>query len=107
VKFVDYTDEHGRLYRVKLPDDVPDEQAELGIPVGPPDVVDELGLPEPFATRLHNELHNRSLWNHREIRRRPGALQGALQAALRTDFQMLSQAYYEFENPQPLEEQGG
>ena len=107
MKKVTYKDGKGRLYQVSLPDDVPDSEAIKGIPIGPPDVVDVLGLPEPLATRLHNELHRRGLWNHREIRRRPGALTGALQAALRVDFQMLSNAYHKVDNPQPLEEQGG
>lgn len=107
MKYVTYEDGRGRLFRVSLPDDVPDSEAFKGIPIGPPDVVDLLGLPEPVATRLHNELHRRSLWNIREIKRRPGALTAALQAALRVDFQTLSNAYHKVDNPQPLDEQGG
>jgi len=107
MKSVTYKDEKGRLYKVSLPDDVPDSEAIKGIPIGPPDIVDALGLPEPFATRLHNELHRRSLWNIREIKRRPGALTAALQATLRVDFQTLSNAYHKVDNPQPLDEQGG
>lgn len=107
MKAVDYTDEHGRNYRVRLPDDVDDNEADRGIPIGPPDVVDKLGLPEPIATRLHNELHRRRLWTLHDLERRPRDITGALQAAYRVDAQRLMEAYHEWEHPQPLEEQGG
>lgn len=82
---LDYTDGAGRTWRVALPDEAPDADAPHGAIVGPPPVVDALGLPEPVATRLHNELHRRGLFRLQDIQRRPGDVQAALQAALRID----------------------
>ncbi len=92
---VDYTDKQGRNYRVMLPDDAPDEEAPMGIPIGPPDVVDHLGLPEPLATRLHNLLHERGLWDIATLRKKGNVLRGVWQAALRVDVNRLHQAYLE------------
>jgi len=97
VRLVDYTDTKGRKYRVKLPDDASDEEAANGIPVGPPDVVDDLGLPEPIATRLHNHFHSRGLWTYRDVKQRPGAVQGALQSALQVDVQLVAEAFKRYE----------
>ena len=92
MKIVNYQDERGRWYRTRLPDDVPDDQASLGVLVGPPDVVDSLELPEEIKTRLHNELFYRGIWSPREARD-ANQLLGAVQAALGVDAQLLSQAY--------------
>lgn len=93
---IDYTDAAGRRWRVQLPDGAPDSDAPDGVPVGPPDVVRELearGLPGAVATRLHNELHRRKLFTMRDVRARPGDVQGALQAALRLDVQAIMEQY--------------
>ena len=97
MRLVDYTDIKGRLYRVQLPDDASDEEAANGIPVGPPDVVDVLGLPEPIATRLHNQFHSRGLWTYKDVAKRPGAVQGALQSALQVDVQLVAEAFRQYE----------
>ncbi|NIM48324.1 MAG: hypothetical protein GTO22_03545 [Gemmatimonadales bacterium] len=99
---VDYADERGRMYRVLLPPDAPDEEASSGIPVGPPDVVDAVGLPEPMATRLHNLLHKRGLFDVKTVRRTPQALQSAIQSAYRVDVHILMQAYIESEKETPV-----
>lgn len=93
MKRVTYTDERGRKYLVRLDDNIPDEEAHLGIPLGPPNIVDELGLPEPFATRLHNILFARQLWSIKEVNRQKNSLQGVLQSALNVDIQILHAAY--------------
>lgn len=92
MKTVDYQDRRGRWYRVLLPDSADEAEAPQGIPVGPPDVVDDLDLPEPLATRLHNELFSRHIWTVREAQR-PSELVSALQAALRLDAQSLYKSY--------------
>ncbi len=82
---VDYTDERGRRYRVALPEGAADHEAAMGIPIGPPDVVDALDWSDEARTRLHNELHRRGLYRLVDVRHRPAEVQAALQAALRTD----------------------
>lgn len=94
---VDYKDELGRWYRVMLDDDAKDEDAPMGIPVGPPNIVDILELPEPFATHLHNQLFMRKLFKSKDIRKNPNSLQGALQAAFNMDVAKIHQAYILFE----------
>lgn len=94
---VDYKDERGRSHRVEMPDGAEEMSPELGIPVGPPDIVDGLELPEPFATRLHNELFARGLFDEKSLRKNMNGLVGALQAALRVDVQMIHAAYVAYE----------
>ena len=101
MRALNYTNDNGRTYRVNLPDDAPDEDAPMGIPVGPPDVVDYLGLPEPLATRLHNLLHEKELWDVAALRKRPQALMSIWQAALKMDVNRLHQAFIESEKVTP------
>lgn len=102
MKLVDYEDANGRKFRVEVPDDAKDDEAEFGIPVGPPPIVDFLKLPEPIATQLHNELHRRGIWNEEVIRKSPGALLGAIQAVMRVDAQIIHQAYIEYDKEVPV-----
>ncbi len=97
MRSVDYTDDRGRNFRTLLPDDAPDSEANMGIPIGPPDVVDYLGLPEPLATRLHNILHERGLFDVKTLQKNDTAIVGAWQAALRVDANRLYQAFVESE----------
>lgn len=85
------------MWLVELPDGVPDSEAAEGVPVGPPPVADALGLPEPFATRLHNELYARKLWRLRDVQRRPADVQAAIVAALRLDVTTVVSKYAELE----------
>jgi hypothetical protein len=96
MKQVVYEDD-GRKFLVTLPDDVPDDQAHMGVVIGPPPIVDALRFPEPFATRLHNTLFDRKLWSIKEVQQNPNALRGALQKALRVDIHVLLNAYNEIE----------
>lgn len=83
--------EQGRKYEVYADED-------KSIPIGPPEhVVDALKLPEPFATRLHNILHQRGLFTYADVARQPQSLQGALQEALSIDVQVLTEAYWKYE----------
>jgi hypothetical protein len=76
---------------------VPDEEAESGIPVGPPDVVDAIGLPEPQATRLHNAFFDHKLWNAHIVRQNPKLLFGLLQSVLKVDVHKIMEAFSELE----------
>jgi hypothetical protein len=79
-KTVRWTDEKtGRQYASLLPDGAPDKDAPKGVPLLTVDV-DELGLPEPLATGLHNQLVARELWDLPTVKRKGG--RGALVDAL-------------------------
>ena len=68
----------------------------MNIIIGPPEgVVDVLGLPEPFATKLHNVLFARNIMNQRDAGR-PNALFGALQETLNIDVQRLNEAFFRY-----------
>lgn len=68
----------------------------MDIIIGPPElIVDELGLPEPFATNLHNVLFSRRIINLVDACK-PNALLGALQEALNIDVQRLNEAYFRY-----------
>jgi hypothetical protein len=91
-----HTDENGRRY------DAWKSANDMVIIIGPPEgVVDAIGLPEPFATRLHNCLHARGVFTLREASK-TNILLGALQDALSIDVQRLNEAYFRYE-----EEVGG
>lgn len=100
MRTLDYTDDRGRIWRVELPDGVPDDGAALGVPVGPPAVCDALELPEAVGTRLHNELHRRGLFVLRDVQSRPGDLRAAIMAALRLDLQTIEEQYRSLEKLQ-------
>ncbi len=85
----------GKKYLVELPEGV--ENINLGIHLGPPDITDTLGIPEPFATRLHNQLFDRGLFTLKDLQRRPKEVQAALQSALRLDAATIVTAYAEAE----------
>ena len=88
-------DENGRKYKVLLDDST---NQELSIIIGPPEgVVDEMGLPEPFATRLHNNLCDRGIFTYKDISSNQRSALGALQEALNIDIQKLAEAYLNYE----------
>lgn len=95
---VDYTDDQGRSWRVRVPDDCPADRFPEGIPIGPPALA-SLGLPLEVEVRLHNQLFGRGLLTRRDVLRRSGDVFAALQAAYRVDVQTLQTLY--------LTEQGG
>lgn len=65
--------------------------------IGPPEgLVDSLGLPEPFATNLHNALKKRGIFTYTQASR-GNLLNGALQEALTIDAQRLTEAFAKFE----------
>lgn len=98
MKEVDYTDEAGRIWRVRVPDECPSDRYDAGIPVGPP-ALDPLGLPLDTEVRLHNELHRRRILTLRDVLRRPQEVQAALQATFKLDVQRIQMLY--------RDEQGG
>lgn len=92
MRTLDYTDALGRHWRVQLPDDAGDDEVDLGVPVGPPDL-EPLGLPEPLAIRLHNELWHRGILTKRDAQARSTELIAAWQAALKVDAMTLARLF--------------
>jgi hypothetical protein len=76
----------------------PDDQGSGGyVVIGPPEgLVDELGLPEPFATNLHNVLYARHIFTYHDIANMKTAI-GVLQEALSIDAQRLAETFAKFE----------
>lgn len=84
MRTVDYTDDDGRSWRVQLPDELGDDMAHMGIPVGPPDL-SSLGLHSELLTRLHNELFRRGIITYADALKRQPEILAAWQAALKVD----------------------
>lgn len=80
----------GRLYKaIREGDNV--------IVMGPPEgLVDELGLPEPFATSLHNILYRRGVLSYADATKNPNNVLGAYQEALRLDVQKLIEGFFKY-----------
>lgn len=92
-----YTDDEGRQWAVSLPDGVPESDAALGIPLGPPSLA-PLALPLDVEVRIHNQLFARRLFTPRDVKTRRMEILGALQAALRVDIVAIA-ALYRVEEP--------
>lgn len=81
---VTYTDSEGRKRVSLLPANAGDEEAENGIPVGPPRL-DTLELPLEIEVRLNNELFHRGILTGSDALRRRAEVVAALQSALKVD----------------------
>lgn len=87
----EYIDEKGRKYLAF-------QNGDQQIIIGPPmNLVDELGLPEPMATNLHNVLYNRGIINYAAATKAQNEMIGALQEALQIDSQKLMEMFFRFE----------
>lgn len=78
---ISYEDEKGRFWMVELPDNVPDSDASMGLPIGPPPL-ESLGLPEDIEVELHNQLFHRGLLTTKDLSRRRGEIISALMHSL-------------------------
>lgn len=84
----------GRKYKAYVS---PDEQQGAFVVVGPHEgLVDELGLPETFATRLHNILYERGIFSYADAVKK-NAILGALQEALNIDAQKIVEQFHKYE----------
>lgn len=80
----EHIDSDGRYWAVLVPEGE-EENTEMGIPIGPPDL-SELGLPLGIEVALHNQLYRRGLLTLRDVKgRRQNEVLAALQAALKVD----------------------
>jgi hypothetical protein len=93
---IEHRDHNGRLYEAM-------RDGDQVIIIGPPEgLVDSLGLPEPFATNLHNILYRRGLRSYKDISKGHNSLVGALQEALNLDAQLLTEAFFKYEKEEVL-----
>lgn len=84
----------GRKYRAYVS---PDEQQGAYIIIGPPEhLVDAMGLPEPFATKLHNILYDRGIFKYEDACKR-NVLTGVLQELYSLDVQVLMEEFNRYE----------
>ena len=80
----EHVDSDGRYWAVLVPEGE-EENAVMGIPIGPPDL-SGLGLPLGIEVNLHNQLYRRGLLTLRDVKgRRQNEVFAALQAALKVD----------------------
>lgn len=93
MKTIEYRDEDGRKFLVKVPEDCQD-MPEAGIRMGPPDL-DSLRLPMEYEVKLNNQLYDRKLFTLADVRRRPEEVKAALQAILRLDVLQIISLYKE------------
>lgn len=85
---IEHTDERGRKYKAF-------RDGESVLIIGPPeDLMEEMGLPEPFATHLHNILYRRGIITFKDATRNMNNLIGALQEAYALDAQKLTAAFF-------------
>ena len=87
-----FTDKQGRLWAVRLPEGLPDSDANMGIPVGPPSL-ESLGLPEEIEIALHNQLYSRKIFTSNDIRRHRQDVTAAVIGALKLEVDKLLELY--------------
>ena len=97
MKQVSYTDESGRKWATLIPDNVPKSSANMGIPLGPPDL-SGLNLEEELAVRLHNQLFERRLLTLDDVRRNRDSLVAAVMSAAKFDANRIVAIYKDREN---------
>lgn len=92
MRTIDHTDSRGLMRRMELPDDAEDEELEIGILIGPPDL-SSLDLPPELEQRLNAELWNRGLLTYAQVMKHPNELIAVWQAALRVDAMKLMSVF--------------
>lgn len=75
MKTVIYEDKEGKLHRTILRDNDPEDLADEGIPMNPPNIEDIL---EEAKIELHNELVRKGLFDVKSINDNRGAITSAV-----------------------------
>jgi hypothetical protein len=92
MELIEHRDERGRLYKAY-------QDGDTILIVAPnEDLLDDLGLPESFATRLHNILYRRGILTYTDAAKRPQELMGALQELYQLDAQKLMEILFRYEH---------
>jgi hypothetical protein len=90
----DEIQKNGRKYLAHVS---PDEQQGAYVIIGPPEgLVDELDLPEPYATKLHNILYDRRIFTYKDISAMR-TVTGVLQDLFQLDAQKLVETFVNYE----------
>jgi hypothetical protein len=92
VDTIEHIDEKGRKYRA-----FSNGEGQVIIKGPPENLVDELKLPEPFATTLHNILYARGIFTYADAVKNQKEMLGAYQEALLMDVQKLMEMYFRFD----------
>lgn len=89
---INHTDEKGRKYSA-----FSNGEGNVII-IGPPeDLVDSMGLPEPFATNLHNALFSRNIFTYSDACKARNGLVGVIQEIMLVDAQKLLEAFSKYD----------
>lgn len=96
MKQTTYVDHIGRRFLTLIPDNAPDEHAQYGVLVGPPEL-DDIELPESLLVRLHNELYSRKIFTLSDVKKRRNEVMDAVRAVLRLDCEVIANSYYRWE----------
>lgn len=89
---VTWIDDAGRRFRVLIPAGAPDEDADHGLILGPPDLR-PLGLPVEIEVRLHNALEGRGIITARDAASRPEEIVRALLSSFKASAQSVQALY--------------
>ena len=105
LKRASWTDSEGRRKFVLIPEEAGEEQAEMGIPVGPPSLA-ELNLPIELEVRLNNELASRGILTAVDALKGRAEILQAIQSAIKVDVDRVLQMYVgsDFQNAKPARE---
>lgn len=84
----------GRRYKAYIS---PDEQSGAYVIIGPHEgLVDELGLPESIATKLHNILYSRGIFTYEDAAKK-NVLIGVIQEVYLLEAQALLEKFSQYE----------
>jgi hypothetical protein len=99
MKLVDYEDDMGRKFKVSLPDDVPDVEAEFGNALGPP-LLDSLHLPHDMMVKLHNFLFDMNIYTAKQAQMNRQHITSAIQRICGLHTESIIQLYGSVEKPE-------
>ncbi len=92
VKPVKFTDPSGRQFVTAIPDDAPDSHADMGVPIGPPDL-SELKPPADWSLQVQNGLADAGILTYKDFRRNRMAVRGVLNRVMNDQIRELEAIY--------------
>ena len=100
MKQATYEDAKGRMWAVLLPEGVPDSDASMGIPIGPPSLEslfdpERIGTLQELEVNLHNQLFRRNLLTARDVKLRRTEVLAALISTFKVGVREITRLYAE------------